>query len=74
MGFPPNHRQCVFPSDAEGMNQGTEARLPDGSGAMFRQPNAVRICQDKAPIPDSIPLEVIGYFLMALLPGCHSLK
>ena len=33
MGFPPNHRQCVFPSGTKGMNQGADARLPYGSGA-----------------------------------------
>ena len=34
--FSTNCRQCVFPSDAEGMNQGTDARLPDGSRANSR--------------------------------------
>ena len=33
-GFPPNYRWCVLSSDVAGMNHGTEARLPDGSGAM----------------------------------------
>ena len=36
MMFSPNCRQCVFPADAEGMNQGTDARLPDGSGTNSR--------------------------------------
>ena len=30
--FPRNYRPCVSPSEAEGMNQGADARLPDGSG------------------------------------------
>ena len=34
--FPGNCQQCIFPPDAEGMNQGTDARLPDGSGANSR--------------------------------------
>ena len=34
--FPYNCRQCVFPSDAECMNQGTDVRLHAGSGANSR--------------------------------------
>ena len=34
--FPRNCRQCVFPSDAEGMNHGTEDRFHEGSGANSR--------------------------------------
>ena len=34
--FPRNCRQCAFPSGTKSMNQGTEARLPDGSGASPR--------------------------------------
>ena len=36
MMIPSSCRQCVFPSGAEGMNQGTETRLPDGYGANSR--------------------------------------
>ena len=31
-----NCRRCVFPSDAEGMNQGTDARLPDWGRSQFQ--------------------------------------
>ena len=34
--FSPNSRLWVFPSGARGTNQGTDARLPDGSGANSR--------------------------------------
>ena len=36
MTVPSSCRQCVFPSDAEGMYHGTDARLPDGYGANSR--------------------------------------
>ena len=39
--LPFNCRRCVFPSDAEGMNQGTEARILNGSGANSRQMTVV---------------------------------
>ena len=34
--FPRNCRQCVSPSETEGMNQDIEVSLPDGSGASSR--------------------------------------
>ena len=41
--FLSNSRQCVFPPDAGGMNQGTDARFPDGSGANSRETSVVWI-------------------------------
>ena len=61
---PPNCRPCVFSSGPEGRNQGTDARLPDGSG----------VYRDNVPIPGSSPWEPPDISRWFLLSGRHGSK
>ena len=68
-------RSCVFPSGTEGMNHGTESRLPDGSGAM---PSVNQLGLDFArtmpQFPFQSPWDSSGISRWFLLAGCHNSK